>query len=236
MKITIIHGQSHRGITYWCTKTVLEQLKKAEDEVMEYFMPKDLPIFCCGCNNCFLKGEQKCPAATYVQPIIQNIEESELLIIDTPNYVMDMSAPLKNFFDHLAYRWVTHRPHESMYHKTAIVICSSAGAPSKSVTKAIAKKLKWMGITTVFQLPFVSNALTAQDISDKKKEELKRKAISVSRKGMGNIQAPHIGIQAKVFFTIFRKMQSSPNAGWNPTDRDWWISQGWTDKIRPWTK
>ena len=35
-------------------------------------------------------------------------------------------------------------------------------------------------------------------------------------------------------FYMFRKMQSSPDADWNPKDRDWWIEQGWIENVRPW--
>ena len=56
MKITVIHGQSHKGVTYKMTHTVLEFLMSSEDELKEFFLPKDGPGFCVGCNNCFLKG------------------------------------------------------------------------------------------------------------------------------------------------------------------------------------
>ena len=58
MKITVIHGQSHKGVTYKMTHTVLEFLMSSEDELKEFFLPKDGPGFCVGCNNFFLKGEK----------------------------------------------------------------------------------------------------------------------------------------------------------------------------------
>ena len=56
MKITVIHGQSHKGVTYTMTKNVLDFLVGKEDEVYEFFLPKDGPEFCIGCNMFFLKG------------------------------------------------------------------------------------------------------------------------------------------------------------------------------------
>ena len=41
MKITVIHGQSHKGVTYTMTKNVLDFLVGKEDEVYEFFLPKD---------------------------------------------------------------------------------------------------------------------------------------------------------------------------------------------------
>ncbi|MFR2155130.1 MAG: hypothetical protein ACLS48_11195 [[Eubacterium] siraeum] len=47
--------------------------------------------------------------------------------------------------DHLAYRWVT-RTRRRMYSKIGLTVSSSAGAPPKSVTKSMARQLKWMGV------------------------------------------------------------------------------------------
>ena len=58
MKITVIHGQGHKGITYKMTSTVLEFLAEDNDEINEFFLPKDGPGFCVGCNTCFMKGEE----------------------------------------------------------------------------------------------------------------------------------------------------------------------------------
>ena len=44
---------------------------------------------------CFLKWEEFCPGAEKVQPIIKSVEESDIIILDSPNYVMEMSGNLK---------------------------------------------------------------------------------------------------------------------------------------------
>ena len=41
-------------------------------------------------------------------------------------------------------------------------------------------------------------------------------------------------LKGKIMFYMFRKMQSSSDAAWNPKDRDWWIEQGWIENVRPW--
>ena len=38
------------------TKTVLDFLAEDDDEINEFFLPKDGPSFCVGCNTCFMKG------------------------------------------------------------------------------------------------------------------------------------------------------------------------------------
>ena len=234
MKITVIHGQSHKGVTYTMTKNVLDFLVGKEDEVYEFFLPKDGPEFCIGCNMCFLKGEEFCPGAEKVQPIIKSVEESDIIILDSPNYVMEMSGNLKNLMDHFAYRRITHRPYGKMFTKVGLTISSSAGAPANNTVKSMAKQLKWMGIPKVYKFPFISNALNISTISSKKEAELKQKSEKIALKVKKRANKPKASLKGKIMFYIFRKMQASPSASWNPKDRDWWIEQGWIKNVRPW--
>lgn len=234
MKVTIIHGQSHKGITYTITHTVLKYLISQEDECKEFFLPKDGPEFCIGCNQCFIKGEEHCPSAKQMEPIAKAIEWADIIILDSPNYVMNMSGGMKNLMDHLAYRWVTHRPHDSMFHKVGITISSSAGAPAVSVVKSMAKQLKWMCCPKVYLFPFTSYAMTVSEMKPEKRAKMERKAKKIARDVKNRAKHPYTSQRSKIQFMIFRKMQSSPDAAWNPTDRDWWVNQGWTKKVRPW--
>ena len=83
---------------------------------------------------------------------------------------MDMSGAMKTLLDHFAYRWVTHRPHPSMFKKVGITLSSSAGAPPNSTVKSLAKQLKWMCVPTVYTFPFVSSAMGIGDLAESKKQ------------------------------------------------------------------
>lgn len=234
MKIVVVHGQAHKRITYTMTKAVLDKLVTTQDEVIEFFLPKDGPDFCYGCNNCFLNGEQNCPSYSKMQPIAKALEEANIIILGTPNYVMEMNGAMKNLMDHFAYRWITHRPHGSMFTKVGITVCSSAGAPARHTARSLAKQLKWMGVSKVYCFPLISNAMNLDDLKEKKKNEIDKKAMRIAKKVRKRVSNPHPSLRGRLSFSIFRKMQSSPNASWNPTDRDWWINQGWTKKNHPW--
>lgn len=236
MKITIIHGQMHKGVTYTMTKTLCDNLRKEGDETKEFFLPKDGPEFCHGCNQCFLKGEEFCPSADKMQPIVQAIEWADVLILDSPNYVMEMNGAMKNLFDHLAYRWVTHRPTTSMFHKIGITISSSAGAPANHTVRSMAKQLKWMCCPKVYTFPFICNALGPSELKEEKKRKMIHKAEKIAKAVRKRVGKQNASLRGKLFFQLFRKMQLSPDASWNPTDRDWWVNQGWTKNVRPWKK
>lgn len=234
MKIVVIHGQCHKGITYAMTQKLLECLARDNRDftVSEFFLPKDGPDFCVGCNSCFLKGEENCPSYQKTGPIAKAVEAADVIILDSPNYVMEMSGSMKNLMDHLAYRWVTHRPHGSMFQKTGVALCSSAGAPAGHTARSMAKQLKWMGVPKVYTVPFIGSAMTVKELSSEKNEEMERKISRTAHKILK--RTPRPSLRGRLFFFIFRGMQSSKGASWNPVDRDWWVNQGWTEGKRPW--
>lgn len=235
MKITVIHGQGHKGVTYSLTHALLDRLTKAREcEMREFFLPKNGPSFCVGCKSCFLEGEENCPAAGQVRPIAEAMDWADVIVLDSPDYVLEMSGSMKNLLDHLAYRWVTHRPSGAMYRKVGVCLCSSAGAPAGGVVRSMARQLKWMGCSAVYGVPFVSNALGAEGMSEKKRAERDRRTARAAKRVLRWLEHPHASLRAKLFFRIIRKMQSSPGAAWNPKDRDWWVEQGWTKDVRPW--
>ena len=59
MKITMIHGQNHKGSTYHLGRILAEEIE-TEENITEFFLPRDLNHFCLGCYTC-IEDEQKCP-------------------------------------------------------------------------------------------------------------------------------------------------------------------------------
>ena len=55
MKITIIHGQNHKGSSYHIGRILAEKLA-GEQEITEFFLPRDLNHFCLGCCTCIADG------------------------------------------------------------------------------------------------------------------------------------------------------------------------------------
>ena len=52
MKITLIHGQNHKGSSYNIGKMFADKINGTND-VKEFFLPQDLGnIFCVGCYKC----------------------------------------------------------------------------------------------------------------------------------------------------------------------------------------
>ena len=130
MKIVMLNGQNHKGSTYHIGRMIADRIE-GENEITEFFFPRDLNQFCIGSYQC-IEDVSACPFSSEKKKIIDKIDAADLLIVTTPTYCMHMSAPLKSFFDLTFDMWISHRPLKSMFRKRAVVVSTSAGAGTKS--------------------------------------------------------------------------------------------------------
>ena len=93
MNITVINGTEIKGCTYHIKESFLEVLRDG-NEVTEFYLPKDLPHFCCGCKNCFFRREQFCPHSEYVIPIWNAILNADLLVFTSPVYALRTTSQM----------------------------------------------------------------------------------------------------------------------------------------------
>ncbi|NLC67234.1 MAG: NAD(P)H-dependent oxidoreductase [Clostridiaceae bacterium] len=232
MEITLIHGQGHKGSTYHVASMMKKLLADNGTKVHEYYMPKDTPGFCAGCFQCFQKGEEYCPQADKVQKIVESMRRSEVIIIDSPTYCLEMTGQLKTLFDHLGYMWMSHRPRKEMFSKIGIALSTTAGAGAKRVTKSIARQMSWWGVPKIYRMHFSVNASCWEDVPDR----IKKKISQETRKLSGNIKKmvgkAKPGFKTMFLFNIMRKMQQSNT--WNMTDRNYWQENNWLEEGRPW--
>ena len=233
MEITIIHGQGHYGSTYHISKLMREQLGGKDATVREYFLPKDGPGFCVGCFNCITKDEKLCPQADKTQEIVESMISSDVIIIDSPTYCMEMTGQLKTLFDHLGYMWLAHRPRKEMFLKMGIAISTTAGAGARKVTKSIARHMFWWGIPKVYRIHFSVQAMGWDGVKDKIKKRISRRVDSVARKVKSGRTRHNFSL--RFMFNMFRKMNMTPKP-WNPADREYWERNGWLGQGRPWNK
>ena len=61
-----------------------------------------------------------------------------------------MSGQLKTFLDHLAYRWMAHRPYPKIFNKVGLVVSTAAGAGTKKVTKSLSDNLFYWGVPKIY--------------------------------------------------------------------------------------
>lgn len=223
MKIVVIHGQNHKGSTYHITKLLVDKLSEKNGEVLE-FQTNDLS-HCIGCFNCIIKGEHLCPHKDKIQPIVQAIEEANIVIAESPNYCMEMSGQLKTFFDHMAYRWISHRPHPSMADKIGVAISTTAGVGAAGVTKRIIKHMFWWGIPKTYRIAEAVAAMSWKDVKPEKKAKIERKLNKLAERVLHKAGKVKPGVKYRFLFGLMKKQQKVNT--WNLVDRKHWVDQGW---------
>jgi len=232
MKVTLIHGQGHKGSSYNISRQIVDKLPPEGREVTEFFLPAAAPGYCSGCYRCFEAGEEACPQSDKVQSIVRSMENSDIIIIDSPTYCLGMTGQLKTLFDHFAYMWLSHRPREAMFRKIGIVVSTAAGAGAKNVAKDLAQQLFWLGVPKVYRYSKKVNAASWEAVSQKLKEEIERETSRLASKASTAAGNASPRLKMKFMFHIMRMNQKSND--WNLTDRNYWKEKGWLDGKNPW--
>lgn len=228
MKITIIHGQSHKGSTYHIARMLSE---KTGGDITEFFLPKDFSSFCTGCTACFEKSEKLCPHYNKLGPLTKAIDNADVIILASPVYVYHVTGAMKAFLDHYGYRWMVHRPMDKMFSKQAVCISTAAGAGIKSTNKDMADSMFFWGIGKTYKYGVAVRAVSWDGVPDKIKKRVDKKTSVLAakiRKRHGYIKP---AFKTRIFFNIMRIVQKN---GFNKADADYWREKGWTGKRRPW--
>ncbi|MBQ9538328.1 MAG: NAD(P)H-dependent oxidoreductase [Treponema sp.] len=228
MKITIIHGQNHKGSTYHIARMVADRIG---GEIKEFFLPRDFGSFCMGCMMCFKGSEAGCPHHASLAPITKALLEADLIILASPVYVYHATGSMKALLDHYGYMWMVHRPEQAMFSKQGLCVATAAGAGMSSTIKDMADSLFFWGVAKRYKLGFAVAAVSWDAVSEKKKLSIEKKAVAMAdliKRRNGRVKP---GFKTKAFFGLVRMLHKK---GLLPGDMDYWNKKGWDGKIRPW--
>ena len=91
MKCVVIHGSPRRGNTWDVLNIAKEEMrKKGEIEFIDIELRKENIPYCNGCFLCIYKGEDKCPHKEKINKIVNEIENSDAIIVTSPVYSMQV--------------------------------------------------------------------------------------------------------------------------------------------------
>lgn len=230
MKITVIYGTERKSCTYNIAKQFIDKLSE-DDEVNEFFLPKDAPDYCRGCFKCF-EDHTRCPDYNYINPILTAMVQSELIIFTSPVYVYHATGQMKVFLDHFGFQWMVHQPNKAMFHKQALIISTAAGGGTKSTIKDIKDSLDFWGIAKTYS--YAKNVAAAHwsGVSTKKKLEIQNEVtkLSLKIKLRGNKVKPSLKVKGLFFAMRFMHKKF----GFSPSDVAHWRAHGWLENKRPW--
>lgn len=228
MKITIIHGQNHKGSTYHIARMLAQKLN---GDITEFFLPGDFRSFCTGCTSCFMKSEKNCPHYEKLLPITKALDAADIIILASPVYVYHATGAMKAFLDHYGYRWMVHRPEEKMFSKQAVCISTAAGAGMRSTNKDMADSTFFWGVARTYQYGAAVAAVSWDEVKGRKKRQIDKDLDALTLKIKRQCRHLKPSLKTRMFFYILRLVQRT---GWNEADAKYWKEKGWTGKKRPW--
>lgn len=228
MNIVAINGTEVRGCTYQIKESYLSSLRE-NNQVVEFYLPRDMPHFCTGCKVCFFQDENLCPHASYTMPIWNSILAADLLVFATPVYALRIPGQMKALLDHFCCHWMVHRPEKAMFSKQAVVLTNSIGAPNRAAQKDLVTSLTWLGVSDVRCLGFgLMEGVIWDELSAKRRRKIENKTMKMVRKYKG-LKPGKKGIKVRVFFKVCKmihrgllKKEPEPSA-----DNLHWINNGW---------
>lgn len=230
MKIAVVNGTMRSGSTRHITQMFLDELG---GDVTEFWLPRDFSKPCLGCFSCFENGEETCPHADDVEKILCALDEADLVILQSPVYVLGMSGQLKCFLDHTGFRFMVHRPNPEMYRKTGLVVSTAGGAGTRAANKAMKACLTGICIPRVYRYGVNVFAMDWEQVAERKKRKIKRQVRALSRRVQRRVRSGKVGsFSQKLMFYLMRSVQKKND--YLPKDREYWIGQGWLGKERPW--
>lgn len=235
MNILIVHGQNHEGSTCMVARKLANKVKdksKQSVSINEIFLPKDFNEPCLGCGTCFLQDITKCSHFTKLEPLSDAILKADLLILDSPVYVLHATGQMMSFLDHFGTWWINHRARKEMTYKQGVAISTAAGAGMKSTCKDMADSLQMWGIRKVYKLGFSVYATKPCEIPKNKIDNIEKKTDKLAKKLVAGVGKRGMNKRAKRYFYLMRfahkhlfKMEP---------DYSYWEKNGWLKKSRPW--
>ena len=230
MKIVMIHGQNHKGSTYKIGRMIANKISR-EDDIVEFFLPRDLNHFCRGCYAC-IEDVTKCPFYEEKNKIMTAVESADLLIFTTPTYCLRASAPMKSFIDLTFNYWMIHRPRKCMFSKRAIVVSTAAGIGTKSAIKDITTTLLYWGVPSIITYGISVQAMNWAGVADKKKQKIEKDTTKIANKVLKSKRVK-AGLKTKALFMMMRMMQKK-DWGSGEAEKMHWDKNGWLGTERPW--
>lgn len=228
MKIVVFNGTQVKGCTYHIKETFLSALR-GQNEITEFYFPKDLPHFCLGCKTCFFKDENLCPHAEYAMPLWNAVLAADLLVFVYPVYALRVPAQLKALLDHLCVHWIPHRPDRRMFTKRAVILTDSIGAPNGPAQQDVATSLHWLGVSDVRRLGFgLMEGVEWQKLSEKRRKKIEGKTVRFARR-YASFRPGHKGVRVRIYFELCRQIHKAVLKGERTPSADnrHWIENGW---------
>jgi len=219
-KVTAIMGTQTRKHTYEAVQEFEKNLKQYGEIDFEYVFLSDYQLeYCRGCKVCFDKGEEYCPLKDDRDLLLEKMENSDGIVLATPNYAFQLSARLKNLLDRTAF--IDHRPR--FFGKTCTAIVTQGIGKGNDILKYLYFASENMG----FHISKGCCINTLDPMTELQQKKLIQKAKTASDRFYKQLLRP---IPPPSFFRLLMFRMSRPlimSAGEKYRDYHYYKEKGW---------
>jgi multimeric flavodoxin WrbA len=222
MKVTAFVGSARKKHTYDAAERFLKNLQSLGGVEYEIVMLCDCDLRVCrGCKSCLDRGEELCPLKDDRDLLIRKMNESDGIVLASPNYSFQVSAIMKIFLDRLGF--VFHRPRFFGKTFTGIVAQGVYGG------KEIVKYLDFVGAGLGFNTVKGCCIGTREPVTVKRQRDNDRKLDRLSRKFHARMMLNKFPTPSLLFIMIFRMSRTSIRLMLDETWRDYqyYREEGW---------
>lgn len=205
MKVLVILGSLRKKNTYQWAQS-FEAMHKAHLKDCEYeyiFLKEQHLELCRGCFLCLSNGEDLCPLNDDLHSIREKMEAADVIILASPNYVMNVNWLTKNFIDRMAYN--LHRPR--FFDKRFILLVTSGNFMGAKKAMAALSSLVSGGEVVGKLMVY-----TAPELSQQKRQRIKMRFTKTSQKIIRNLDKPFthkVTFGYLMWFSSFKASQES---------------------------
>lgn len=233
-EILILHGGARRKNTVALTQEIQQELRRQGPVAFtEIFLYQQKIPPCCGCMQCLYRGAEHCPHWAQMQPLLEALDRCDGVILTSPVYVLDVTGTMKTFLDHMAWRFLIHRPGEKMFRKAGWAVTTSAGNGLGRTLGTMKKNLAFWGVSQVERTGVAIMAEDWEHIPAGRKERIRKTIVAQARRfyqNCGRYRAPDLPVRG--WFTVMRQIvRRHP---FTPLDGEYWSQNGWDQGVCPW--
>jgi multimeric flavodoxin WrbA len=222
MNITIFtcNHRKSKSVTYGAASQLIDALLEG-GTLHSFCLPQDMPHVCTACYACFTTGEENCPGRKYMEPILNAMADSQLLIFCVPVYVFHLPGQLKTFLDHMGYRWVVHRADPAMLEKQAVIITSAAGAGMKKAERDVRDSMNYWCVARTWSIRIASWGYDWTALPDRFRRKIKRKTVRTVRRIKSHQSHLKPCLKVRLLYSFYRFLHLRRKMV--PVDDAYWI-------------
>ena len=183
MEVVVILGFHRRRNTLKLVNRVQNEMQVLSRVKFTYLFLKELNLkTCTGCFLCIQKGGNVCPLKGDKTLILNEMLNSDGVILATPAYNFNVSALMKNFIDRFAH--LGHQP--KLFQQHLLILSTTAGTGATEVISYLKKYVgKLWGFCSISSLKVLTPPYPK---STKLKQRDNQKIKNISKKFFDNIQ------------------------------------------------